>query len=156
VRRRARAAGLPPVVIVSHFALAVAGLVTWIAFVAADVAVLAWIAVGLLLLIAGLGMATLVTGLPDSAAAGGPAGQGPQLATRMAGTAMAGTAMAGTAMAGTATAGTATPGAATAWATTAGTAVLGRPRAPVTVIAAHGVLAAATILLVLLAAISAA
>jgi manganese efflux pump family protein len=136
LRRRARAAGVPPAIIVSHFALAIAGLGTWIAFVATDVAALAWIAVGLLLLIAGLGMATLVTGLPDSAAAGGPAGQGPQLATRMAGTA--------------------TPGAATAWAATAGTAVLGRPRAPVTVIAAHGVLAAATILLVLLAAISAA
>jgi hypothetical protein len=69
--------------------------------VATDLAVLAWIAVGLLLLIAGLGMATLVTGLPEPAAAG-------------------------------------------------------QPRAPVTVIAAHGVLAAATILLVLLAAISAA
>jgi hypothetical protein len=48
-------------------------------------------------------------------------------------------------MAGAVMAGTAVPG----------TAVSGRPRAPVTVIAAHGVLAAATILLVLLAAIGA-
>jgi hypothetical protein len=100
--RRARAAGVPPAIIVSHFALAVAGLATWIAFVAADLAVLAWIAVGLLLLIAGLGMAALVTGLPEPAA------------------------------------------------------VAGRPRAPVAVIAAHGALATATILLVLLAAIGAA
>jgi hypothetical protein len=129
LRRRARAAGVPPAIIVSHFALAVAGLGIWIAFVAADLAVLAWIAVGLLLLIAGLGMATLVTGLPEAAATGGPeaaaargpAGQSSQLATQL-----------------------------------AGAAVAGRPRAPVTVIAAHGVLATATILLVLLAAIGAA
>jgi hypothetical protein len=136
LRRRTRAAGVPPAVIVSHFALAVAGLGTWIAFVATELAVLAWIAVGLLLLIAGLGMATLVTGLPEPAAADGPAGHGPQLAMRMAGAATAGTA--------------------TARAATAEEAVPGGPRAPVTVIAAHGVLAAATILLVLLAAIGAA
>lgn len=129
LRRRARAAGVPPAIIVSHFALAVAGLGIWIAFVAADLAVLAWIAVGLLLLIAGLGMATLVTGLPEAtaaggpeaAAAGGPAGQSSQLATQL-----------------------------------AGAAVTRRPRAPVTVIAAHGALATVTILLVLLAAIGAA
>jgi hypothetical protein len=126
LRRRAQAGGVPPAIIVSHFALAIAGLGTWIAFVATDLAVLAWIAVGLLLLIAGLGMATLVTSLPEAAAGGGPASQGPQLATRLAGAAMA------------------------------GAAGSGRPRAPVTVIAAHGVLAAATILLVLLAAIGAA
>jgi hypothetical protein len=132
LRRRARTAGAAPAIIVSHFALAIAGLGTWIAFVATDVAVLAWSAVGLLLLIAGLGMATLVTSLPEPAAGGGPAGPGPrpQPATRMAGAVMAGTAV-------------------------PGTAVSGRPRAPVTVIAAHGVLAAATILLVLLAAIGA-
>ena len=134
LRRRARAAGVPPAIIVSHFALAVAGLGIWIAFVAADLAVLAWIAVGLLLLIAGLGMATLVTGLPEATAAGerrpaarklraagGPAGQSSQLATQL-----------------------------------AGAAVTRRPRAPVTVIAAHGALATVTILLVLLAAIGAA
>jgi hypothetical protein len=137
LRRRARAAGVPPAIIVSHFALAVAGLGIWIAFVAAGLAVLAWIAVGLLLLIAGLGMATLVTGLPEAtaaggpgatavgspeaAAAGGPAGQSSQLATQL-----------------------------------AGAAVTRRPRAPVTVIAAHGALATVTILLVLLAAIGAA
>ncbi len=129
LRRRARAAGVPPAIIVSHFALAVAGLGIWIAFVAAGLAVLAWIAVGLLLLIAGLGMATLVTGLPEAtaaggpeaAAAGGPAGQSSQLATQL-----------------------------------AAAAVTRRPRAPVTVIAAHGALATVTILLVLLAAIGAA
>jgi hypothetical protein len=119
-RRRGRAASLPPAIIVSHFALAVAGLGIWIAFVTTDLAGLAWIAVGLLLLIAGLGMATLVTGLPELAVAGGPVIPGPPLESRL-----------------------------------AGAAVPGRPRAPVTVIAAHGMLATATILLVLLAAIGA-
>jgi hypothetical protein len=119
-RRRGRAAGLPPVIIVSHFALALAGLGIWIAFVTTGLAGLAWIAVGLLLLVAGLGMATLVTGLPEPAVGGVPASPGPMPESRL-----------------------------------AGTAVSGRPRAPVTVIAAHGMLATATILLVLLAAIGA-
>jgi hypothetical protein len=82
--------------------------------------VLAWIAVGLILPVAGLGMATLVAALPEPAASGRPASPGLSLATRMAETAPA------------------------------------RVRMPVTVIAVHGVLATATILLVLLAAIGAA
>ena len=51
-----QAAGLPPPIIIGHFAFAVAGLGIWIAFVATDAAALAWIAVG----IGGLG---LVAGL---------------------------------------------------------------------------------------------
>jgi hypothetical protein len=100
LRRRTRATGMPPGIIISHFTLAVAGLGIWIGFVAADVSVLAWIAVGLTLPAAGLGMATLVAALPEPAASAGA-------------------------------------------------------RMPVTVIAVHGVLATATILLALLAAISA-
>jgi hypothetical protein len=120
-RRFARATGLPPVIIISHVALAVAGLAAWIAFVAADVPVLAWIAVGLIVPVAGLGMATLVAALPEPAASGGPASPGPAPAARI-----------------------------------AVTAAPGHRQMPVTVIAVHGVLATATILLVLLAAIGAA
>jgi hypothetical protein len=120
-RRRTQAAGPPAVIIVSHFALAAAGLGAWIAFVAADVSVLAWIAVGLLVPVAGLGMAALVAALPEPAASGGATRPGPQLAARL-----------------------------------AETSAPARARMPVTVIAAHGVLAMATILLVLLAAVGAA
>jgi manganese efflux pump family protein len=123
-RRPGRAAGVPPVVILGHFGLAVTGLGLWIAFVASGQAVLAWIAASLLLPIAGLGMATLVTALPEPALPVEPAEAGPEaggggLATRIAASA--------------------TP----------------RVRLPVTVIALHGALATATMLLVLLAAIGA-
>jgi hypothetical protein len=67
LRRRQRRGGyraLPPAVVLSHFGLAVAGLAIWIAYLAADRLYLAWIAVGLLLPVAGLGMATLAIGLP--------------------------------------------------------------------------------------------
>lgn len=104
--RHIRAAGLPPLVILGHAGLAAAGLAIWIAFLASGVPALAWTAVGVILLVAGLGMATLVTGLPepaDSTASAAPA----------------------------------------------------KMRMPWTVIAAHGVLATATIMLVLLAAIGA-
>ncbi len=120
-RRRARPAGRPPATIVSHFALAAAGLGIWIAFVASDVSALAWIAVGLILLVAGLGMAGLVAALPEAAAGAGAASPGMPLTARM-----------------------------------AAPAAPARVRMPVAVIAVHGVLATATILLVLLAAVSAA
>jgi hypothetical protein len=127
-RRHIRAAGLPPLVILGHAGLAAAGLGIWIAFTASGVPALAWVAVGLTLLIAGLGMATLVTGLPEPAEAAapgpgdpaGPAGGGPALATRA-----------------------------------AAVAAPAKARMPWAVIAAHGVLATATIMLVLLAAIGA-
>jgi hypothetical protein len=120
LRRRTQAAALPPALIVSHFALAVTGLGCWIAFVAAGWPALAWTAVGLILLVAGLGMAALVAALPEPAVAG-PASQDPRPA---------------------------------GWA--AETAAAARARPPVIVIAVHGVLATATILLVLLAAVGAA
>lgn len=81
---------------------------------------LAWIAVGLILLIAGLGMATLIAALPEPASIAEAAS--PRLSS------------------GTLTAETVIPA---------------RAAMSVLVIAAHGVLAAATFLLVLLAAISA-
>lgn len=101
--RGPRRAGLVPVTVLSHFGLAVAGLGIWVAFVITWAPVLAWIGVGLIVLIAGLGMGALSAALPEP-------GRGP---------------------------------------------VPVRARLPVTVIAVHGMLATATILLVLLAAIGA-
>ena len=63
-----RAAGVPRMVIAGHLALAVAGLGIWVGFVATGAATLAWVAVGVILSVAGLGMATLVGGLPEPAA----------------------------------------------------------------------------------------
>ncbi|MGD0687773.1 MAG: hypothetical protein ABSA03_21995 [Streptosporangiaceae bacterium] len=119
-RRPALAAGRPPAIIISHFALALAGLGIWIAFMAAGVAALAWAAVGLIVPAAGLGMAALVAAQPEPAPGVGTASPGPALAARV-----------------------------------ARTAAPGRAGTPVAVIVLHGVLAAATILLAVLAAIGA-
>src|ERR1700722_9618372 len=66
-RARGRTGGMPPLIILGHFGLAVTGLGLWIAFMASDLRVLAWTAAGLLLPTAGLGVATLVTALPEPA-----------------------------------------------------------------------------------------
>jgi hypothetical protein len=74
-RLRAGGAGLSPVVIFGHFALAATGLLVWIIFLATGWAALAWAAVGLLLPVAGLGMAMLTLGLsgePARAVLAGP------------------------------------------------------------------------------------
>jgi manganese efflux pump family protein len=110
-RARSRSAGLPPAVILGHFGLAIAGLAVWIGYLLSTAAALAWIALGFLLPVVGLGIATLVLSVPETAAT------------------------------------SATPIAAPA-----GPA---RTPMPVLVIAAHGVLAIATLLLVLLAAVAA-
>jgi hypothetical protein len=115
--RRTQVAGRPPVIVMSHAAVAVAGLGLWLAFVASAVSALAWIAAGLILPAAGLGMATLVATLPGPAVGAGPASPGPPQAQK------------------------------------AGTASRIGGQMPVIVIALHGVLATATLLLVLLAAI---
>jgi manganese efflux pump family protein len=101
--RRPRRAGLVPVTVLSHFGLAVAGLGIWVAFVITGTAVLAWLGVGLIVLIAGLGMGALSAALPEPGRDPAP----------------------------------------------------DRAGMPVAVIAVHGMLATATILLVLLAAIGA-
>jgi manganese efflux pump family protein len=101
--RRPRRAGLVPVTVLSHFGLAVAGLGIWVAFLITGTAVLAWLGVGLIVLIAGLGMGALSAALPEP-------GRDP---------------------------------------------VSDRAGMPVAVIAVHGMLATATILLVLLATIGA-
>ena len=66
----------PPSVLIGHASLAITGLGIWTAFLVTNLPELAWFAVGAILVVAGLGMATLVTGLPDPQAAGGtPAGR---------------------------------------------------------------------------------
>jgi manganese efflux pump family protein len=108
--------GAPPLVPVIHACVAITGLLIWIAFTVTTVAALAWADVGLTWVIAGLGMAALLSG-PDQ-------------------------------QSGTGTDSTA-PG------EQAGASRASFPsRAPVIVIALHGVLATLTILLVLLAAIA--
>jgi hypothetical protein len=137
-RRRIRASGPPPAVIGSHACLGLAGLGVWIAFMATAEPALSWIAVGITFLAAGLGMATLLTAMPDpqhsSPPAAGPPPAGPPTASTVTASAM-------------------TTSTATASTVTAGPRTAGRP--PVIVIALHGVLATVTILVVLLAAIGA-
>ena len=62
LRRTATAA--PPAVILGHVSGGLLGLVLWAAFMLSGWAVLAWIALGLLAPVAGVGMAVLVLGLP--------------------------------------------------------------------------------------------
>jgi len=120
-----RAAGVPRPVIAGHLALAVAGLGAWIGFVVTGAPVLAWVAVGVILSVAGLGLATLVGGLP------GPAADAVARPVAVAGGS-----------------GHGLPGEPT-------TAAPPRAGQPVIMIVVHGTLAASTVLLVVLAAIGA-
>jgi len=103
-RRRRRRADAATAFTVSHFGLALTGLGVWIGFVATDLPALAWVALGMVVLIAGLGMGVLSAALPGPARAGAAGSQA---------------------------------------------------RIPVILVAAHGLFATLTILLVLLAAIGA-
>jgi hypothetical protein len=153
-RRGARVAGVPRAVIVGHFTLALAGLGAWIGFLATGVTAVAWAAVAVVLSVAGLGMATLAGGLPEwrpeapagpaaDPMSGGPATAGPA-ADAAGATPAADFGRAGQAAASSESA-AAEPGRAAAIGVPAG--------APLAFIALHGALAAATILLVVLAAI---
>ncbi len=66
--------------IAAHAWLGAAGLAVWIAFVVTAVPALAWAAVGLTFVLAGLGMATLLTAssdAPPAAPAGAPVAAAP-------------------------------------------------------------------------------
>jgi hypothetical protein len=81
LRDRPGATGSPPAVIFGHFGLALSGLVIWVAYLIAGWTALAWTAVGVLLPVAGLGMATVSIGLPGrapraAASAASPAAEG--------------------------------------------------------------------------------
>ncbi len=75
LRRHGSHSGVPRAVVVGHFTLALAGLGVWIAFVATGAAAVAWVAVAVILSVAGLGMATLAGGLPEAALGAGTAVQ---------------------------------------------------------------------------------
>jgi hypothetical protein len=64
-RGRGRAADSATAFTLTHFGLALTGLGIWIAFVATDLLVLAWVALCLVVLIAGLGMGVLAAALPE-------------------------------------------------------------------------------------------
>jgi hypothetical protein len=110
-----------------HAAVAATGLCLWVGFMVTGAAALGWIDAVLTWVIAGLGMATLLGGLPadpaEPAELAEPAGPAPG------------------------------PGPATVMAVSLPPAASVSARAPVLVIALHGALAAVTILLVLLAVI---
>jgi manganese efflux pump family protein len=91
LRRRAgsTSTGSPPTVIFSHFGLALSGLVIWVVYLVTGWAALAWTAVGVLLPVAGLGMATLAIGLPGYRASA-VTGQNPTAAARYNATTVAG------------------------------------------------------------------
>ena len=137
-RRYARVGGVPRSVIVGHFTLALIGLGIWVAFMVTGAPALAWAAVAVVLLVAGLGMATLAGGLPEQRRLSeGPPEPQPAATGRPG------------------------PGATGARSASAGLqparmpAIDIPPGKPVTAIALHGTLASATILIVVLAAIGA-
>jgi len=61
---RAKPGGLPPQLIFGHATAAVAGLLTWAAFLASGIRPLAWAAVGLLMAAIGLGLCTVTLWTP--------------------------------------------------------------------------------------------
>jgi hypothetical protein len=62
---RGTATAAPPAAILGHVSGGLLGLVLWAAFMLSGWAVLAWLALGLLVPVAGVGMAVLVLGLPS-------------------------------------------------------------------------------------------
>jgi hypothetical protein len=70
-----------PGTLVSHLGLAVGGLAVWAGYLLTGWTVLAWAALGILLPVAGLGMATLILTIPDPGAGPGrlPRGKAPVL-----------------------------------------------------------------------------
>ena len=119
-----RTTRLPAGLVFGHFALAAAGLVLWITYLLLDADVLTWVALALLVLVALLGFTMFARWLPSRrSAAAVPAGVG----------------------AGASRSGSVGPG-------TAGTEPAER-HLPVPVVAAHGLVAVVTVVLVLLTAL---
>lgn len=78
--RRQRATGdrLAPAVVFAHFGLATTGLLLWVSYLATRWAFLGWLAIGLLMLVIGLGISTVTLWTPFPAhRAGGPGTGGP-------------------------------------------------------------------------------
>jgi manganese efflux pump family protein len=74
-RRRPRVPDAATAFTVGHFGLALTGLGIWIGFVATRLAVLAWTAAGMVVIIAGLGMAVLAAALPEPSQSAAPVGR---------------------------------------------------------------------------------
>lgn len=156
LRRRARGEGTgsPPALLFGHFGLALSGLVVWIAYMVTGWAALAWVAVAVLLPVAGLGMATLATGLPGRRAAS-PHGHGGEVGLGAGDIPASDAAASGNNLASvgsTRRTRTAMIGASSADTGGTGTASV-RARLSPLVVAAHGALAVTTMILVLLAAL---
>jgi len=158
LRSRVGGTGSPPAVIIGHFGLALAGLVIWVIYMVVGWAALAWTAVGVLLPVAGLGMAALSVGLPGLPRLPGlPARPVPAVAgsaTAGATTTGAATTAAVTASSAAATGGAAADRAGTSAATGgSGPVRSGKRRLSPLIVAVHGAFAVTTMLLVLLAAL---
>lgn len=63
-RERERPDGLPPPLIFGHAGLAITGLLIWVAYVATGTRALAWTAVGVLMVVVGLGLSTVTLWAP--------------------------------------------------------------------------------------------
>jgi hypothetical protein len=68
---------LAPPLVLGHFGLATAGLLVWISYLATGLPALAWVAVGLLMLVIGLGISTVTLWTPFPAPRAGPGSAGP-------------------------------------------------------------------------------
>ncbi|MCE3554099.1 hypothetical protein LWC33_21925 [Pseudonocardia sp. RS11V-5] len=123
--RSSGASRFPPGLILGHFGLAAAGLVVWIVYLVLDARVLSWISLALLVVVALLGFTMFRLWVPAYRA-----------------------------RAATATVGTRDPAGGPGAASEAGAAPEpAESHLPVAVVGAHGVLAVATVVLVLLAAL---
>jgi manganese efflux pump family protein len=146
LRRRVGGTGSPPAVIIGHFGLALTGLVIWVIYLIVGWAALAWTAVGLLLLVAGLGMSALTIGLPGlPRLAGLPNRPVPAVAGSGAPSAATGAAAMGAAAADS-------PGTSAVAGGSDPAASVKRDLSPLIVVG-HGAFAVTTMLLVLLAAL---
>ena len=161
-RRYTRVAGVPRPVVIGHFSLALSGLGIWIGFVATGLPALAWVAVGVVLSVAGLGMATLAGGLPESRheASNGPAdghqaGAGPSEGHQVGGGPPEGHQASGGPPEGHQASGRDAPVPAVGPARATAIQLPAWAGKPLAVIVLHGTLAATTILLVVLAAAAA-
>jgi hypothetical protein len=76
--RRQRATGdrLAPAVVFAHFGLATTGLLLWVSYLATRLAFLGWLAIGLLMLVIGLGISTVTLWTPFPAHRAGGQGTG--------------------------------------------------------------------------------
>jgi hypothetical protein len=82
---RAAGEGIAPYLVFSHFGLASSGLLLWISYLVSQVTALAWVAVSLLVLVIGLGISTVTLWTPFPAARATRTGDSPGAADPAAG-----------------------------------------------------------------------